>query len=34
MRASQAVVFGMLACVVFNTVVTVAFYYFAGPPIR
>ena len=34
MRASQAVVFGMLACVVFNTVVTVAFYYFAGPSIR
>ncbi len=34
MRASQAVVFGMLACVVFNTVVTVTFYYFAGPPIQ
>ncbi len=33
-RASQAVVSGMLACVVFNTFVTVAFYWYAGPPIR
>jgi phospholipid/cholesterol/gamma-HCH transport system permease protein len=33
-RASQAVVFGMLACVVLNTCVTLAFYWIAGPPIR
>lgn len=33
-RASQAVVLSMLACVVFNTAVTVAFYWIAGPPVR
>lgn len=33
-RASQAVVSGMLACVVFNTLLTVGFYWFAGPPIN
>lgn len=33
-RASQAVVFGMLACVVFNTALTLLFYWIAGPPIR
>jgi phospholipid/cholesterol/gamma-HCH transport system permease protein len=33
-RASQAVVFGMLACVVFNTGLTLLFYWIAGPPIR
>lgn len=33
-RASQAVVLGMLACVVFNTAVTVGFYWLVGPPVR
>jgi phospholipid/cholesterol/gamma-HCH transport system permease protein len=33
-RASQAVVFGMLACVVLNTCVTLVFYWIAGPPIH
>ncbi len=33
-RASQAVVFGMLACVVLNTLLTVGFYWIAGPPLR
>jgi phospholipid/cholesterol/gamma-HCH transport system permease protein len=33
-RASQAVVFSMLACVGFNTVVTILFYWIAGPPVR
>lgn len=33
-RASQAVVFSMLACVVFNTAVTIGFYWIAGPPVR
>jgi phospholipid/cholesterol/gamma-HCH transport system permease protein len=33
-RASQAVVFGMLACVVFNTLLTVGFYWIAGPPLQ
>ncbi len=33
-RASQAVVLGMLACVVFNTAATVGFYWLAGPPVR
>lgn len=32
-RASQAVVNGMLACVVFNTFVTLAFYSLVGPPV-
>lgn len=32
-RASQAVVICMLACVVLNTLGTVVFYWFAGPPI-
>lgn len=33
-RASQAVVLTMLACVGFNTIVTVGFYWMAGPPVR
>jgi phospholipid/cholesterol/gamma-HCH transport system permease protein len=33
-RSSQAVVFSMLACVVFNTAVTIGFYWIAGPPVR
>jgi phospholipid/cholesterol/gamma-HCH transport system permease protein len=33
-RASQAVVLTMLACVGFNTIVTVVFYWVAGPPVR
>lgn len=33
-RASQAVVFSMLACVVFNTLVTLGFYSLVGPPIQ
>jgi len=33
-KASQAVVFGMLACILFNTALTVAFYWFSGPSIR
>jgi phospholipid/cholesterol/gamma-HCH transport system permease protein len=33
-RASQAVVLTMLACVGFNTIVTVVFYWIAGPPVR
>ncbi|MEN9577082.1 MAG: hypothetical protein RJA70_91 [Pseudomonadota bacterium] len=33
-RASQAVVLGMLACVVFNTAATLGFYWFAGPIVR
>jgi len=32
-RASQAVVTAMLACVVFNTLVTVGFYSLVGPPV-
>jgi phospholipid/cholesterol/gamma-HCH transport system permease protein len=33
-RASQAVVSSMLACVVFNTAVTVGFYSLVGPPLQ
>jgi phospholipid/cholesterol/gamma-HCH transport system permease protein len=33
-RASQAVVSSMLACVVFNTLVTAAFYSLVGPPLQ
>lgn len=33
-RASQAVVSSMLACVIFNTVVTLGFYSLVGPPLR
>jgi phospholipid/cholesterol/gamma-HCH transport system permease protein len=33
-RASQAVVSSMLACVVFNTFVTVGFYSLVGPPLQ
>lgn len=33
-RASQAVVLGMLACVVFNTALTIGFYWLAGPPVQ
>lgn len=33
-RASQAVVMSLLACVVFNTLVTAIFYYVVGPPGR
>lgn len=33
-RASQAVVSSMLACVVFNTLVTVGFYSLVGPPLQ
>lgn len=33
-RASQAVVSSMLACVVFNTLVTAGFYSLVGPPIQ
>lgn len=33
-RASHAVVMSLLACIVFNTVVTGAFYWIVGPPVR
>ncbi|HEX2879169.1 MAG TPA: ABC transporter permease [Polyangiaceae bacterium] len=33
-RASQAVVMSLLACVVYNTMVTAIFYYIVGPPGR
>ncbi len=33
-RASQAVVSSMLACVVFNTLVTLGFYSLVGPPLQ
>ncbi len=33
-RASQAVVSSMLACVIYNTLVTLAFYSLVGPPLR
>ena len=33
-RASQAVVLGMLTCVILNTLVTIAFYSLVGPPVR
>jgi phospholipid/cholesterol/gamma-HCH transport system permease protein len=33
-RASQAVVYGMLACVIFNTLATIGFYWLVGPSVR
>jgi ABC-type transporter Mla maintaining outer membrane lipid asymmetry permease subunit MlaE len=33
-RASQAVIMSLVAAVVFNTLVTAAFYMLVGPPIR
>src|SRR5690606_16132601 len=33
-RSNQAVVSSMLACVVFNTLITVGFYSLVGPPLQ